>query len=149
MESQFLPASKISGTMYKKNIVVSVKCMMWKACRSPTLIIWKQLLISNARNGVRWLVLGFLQVGPAPVCLKISAWIAERETYRMLPLSTQLFSHWSIVNTLNLKIAFVAGPAWKILLPVLHKYAGKFIEKSASFMKICKQSFARLLSQVR
>ncbi len=30
------------------------------------------------------------------ICLQISAWIAWRETYRIRPLSTHLFSHWSI-----------------------------------------------------
>ncbi len=35
-------------------------------------------------------------MGPAQIWLKISASIAWRETYRMLPLSTHLFSHWSI-----------------------------------------------------
>jgi hypothetical protein len=36
------------------------------------------------------------RMGPAPICLKISARIAERETYRMIPLKPRLFSHWSI-----------------------------------------------------
>jgi hypothetical protein len=36
------------------------------------------------------------RMGPAPICLKISAIIAERETYGTIPLSTHLFSHWSI-----------------------------------------------------
>jgi hypothetical protein len=35
-------------------------------------------------------------MGPAQIWLKISAWIAWRETYPMLLLSTHLFSHWSI-----------------------------------------------------
>jgi hypothetical protein len=35
-------------------------------------------------------------IGLAPICLKISARIAQRETYRMIPLKTRLFSHWSI-----------------------------------------------------
>jgi hypothetical protein len=33
---------------------------------------------------------------PALNCLKISARIASRETYRMIPNSIHLFSHWSI-----------------------------------------------------
>ncbi len=36
------------------------------------------------------------RTGPAPICLKISARIAERETYRLIPVKTRLFSHWSI-----------------------------------------------------
>ncbi len=36
------------------------------------------------------------RMGPAPICLKISARIAERETYRKIPLKTRLFSNWSI-----------------------------------------------------
>jgi hypothetical protein len=37
-------------------------------------------------------------MGPAraQILLKISAWIAWRETYRMLPLLTHFFSHWKI-----------------------------------------------------
>jgi hypothetical protein len=38
----------------------------------------------------------FHRMGPAPFFLKISARIAERETYRMILLKTRLFSHWSI-----------------------------------------------------
>ncbi len=33
---------------------------------------------------------------PSQILLKISAWIAWREIYRMLPLLTHLFSHWPI-----------------------------------------------------
>jgi hypothetical protein len=38
------------------------------------------------------------RTGPVPICSKISARKAERErgTYRMIPLKTRLFSHWSI-----------------------------------------------------
>jgi hypothetical protein len=35
------------------------------------------------------------RMGPAPICLKISARIAERETYRIIPLKNRLFSNWS------------------------------------------------------
>jgi hypothetical protein len=35
-------------------------------------------------------------MGPAPICLKISAITADRETYRMILLSTHLFSYCSI-----------------------------------------------------
>jgi hypothetical protein len=35
-------------------------------------------------------------MGPAQILLKISARIASRETYRMILLSTPLFSHWLI-----------------------------------------------------
>ncbi len=41
------------------------------------------------------------RMGPATICLKISARIAERETYRMIPLKTCLFSHWSIPLSLG------------------------------------------------
>jgi hypothetical protein len=40
------------------------------------------------------------RMGPAPICLKISARIAERETYRMILMKTRLFSHWSIPLTI-------------------------------------------------
>jgi hypothetical protein len=36
------------------------------------------------------------RMGPAPICLKTSARIASKDTYRMIILSTHLFSHWSI-----------------------------------------------------
>jgi hypothetical protein len=42
-ESRLLPSSQISGRMY--NTVVSIKCMMWKACRSPTLCRYLKLII--------------------------------------------------------------------------------------------------------
>ncbi len=35
-------------------------------------------------------------MGPATIYSKISLRIAERETYRMIPLKTRLFAHWSI-----------------------------------------------------
>jgi antibiotic biosynthesis monooxygenase (ABM) superfamily enzyme len=46
----------------------------------------------------------FQRMGPAPICLTISARIAERVTYRMIPLKTRLFSHWSI--PLNLCVLY-------------------------------------------
>ncbi len=48
------------------------------------------------------------RIGPAPICLKISARIAERETYPMIPLKTRLFSHWSI--PLNLCVLYYRSP---------------------------------------
>jgi hypothetical protein len=36
------------------------------------------------------------KMGPAQILLKISTRLAYRETYRMILLSTPLFSHWSI-----------------------------------------------------
>jgi hypothetical protein len=59
-----------------------------------------QLFISNDRNRVRWVVASH-RMGPAPICLKISARIAERETYRMRTLSTRLFSLVNIVPLIN------------------------------------------------
>jgi hypothetical protein len=35
-------------------------------------------------------------MGLASICLKITARRAYNQTYRMIPLSTPLFSHWSI-----------------------------------------------------
>ncbi len=105
MESRSLPISQISGRMY--NTVVSIKCMTWKVCRSPTLIA---LLGNNYRLQI--IETGFAEqfyashrMGPAPICLKISTRIAERETYRMIPLKTRLFSHWSIPLTYALAIS--------------------------------------------
>ncbi len=59
-------------------------------------VIWKQWFISNDRNRVRWVVFSSHRIEPASVYIKISAWIASRETYLMLPLSTHLFSHYQI-----------------------------------------------------
>ncbi len=57
-----LASSQISGRMY--NSVVSIKRMMWKVCCSPSLCCYlKQLLISNDRNRVRWVVLGLSEDG--------------------------------------------------------------------------------------
>ncbi len=74
---------------------LSVWCEKGDAARHYA-VIGKQLLISNDRNRVRWVVLGLSQDGAALICLKILAWTVLRETYRMLPLSTHLFSHWLI-----------------------------------------------------
>ncbi len=43
---------------------------------------------------------------PALIFLKISARIALRETFRMITLSTRLFSHWSIPLKRRLKKKF-------------------------------------------
>jgi hypothetical protein len=99
-EFQFFPSSQISGRMF--NTVVSVKCMMWKACRSPTLYadIGIQLLFANNRNRVRGAVLGLSQDGACTDLfenLTVNTWREIYCTvYRILPLSNHLFSHWSI-----------------------------------------------------
>ncbi len=43
MKSQFLLSSQISGRMY--NTVVSIKCIMWEVCRSPTLCRYWETII--------------------------------------------------------------------------------------------------------
>ncbi len=43
MQFRFLPSSQILGRMY--NTVVSMKCTMWKVCRSPTLCRYLQTII--------------------------------------------------------------------------------------------------------
>jgi hypothetical protein len=60
-------------------------------------VIGNQLFISNDRNRVRCVVLGLLQYG---ACTDFFENL--RETYRMLPLSNHLFSHWSIPLTVLL-----------------------------------------------
>jgi hypothetical protein len=53
-----------------------------------------------------------------------------------------LYKCYSQVNVfVQLFNLFVAGAAQKILQPFLHKQADKYIEKSASFMTLCGQSF--------
>ncbi len=91
----FLPSSQISGRMY--NTDVSIKCMMWKVFRSPTPCLCRYLQTifeCKWHNRARWVVLGLLQDGACTHLKKISARIGE--TNRLLPLSTHLFSHWSI-----------------------------------------------------
>jgi hypothetical protein len=46
-------------------------------------------------------------MGPAQILLKISARIAERETYQMILLSTPLFSHWSIPLRRNITLKHI------------------------------------------
>ncbi len=73
---------------------ISVRCEKCVAARHFD-VICKQLLnandikgsLSSFRPSTGWAL---------PISLKISARIAYRETYRMLTLSTHLFSHWSI-----------------------------------------------------
>jgi hypothetical protein len=65
-------------------------------------VTWKDLLWrADLYRGGCTLYTGFAEQFYAyhrmkPICLKISARIAERETYRMILLKTRLFSHWSI-----------------------------------------------------
>ncbi len=77
----------------------SVWCMgmMWKVRRSPTLCRYWETIVD-----FKWQKQGSLSSfrplsgwGLHRFVWKISAWKAERETYRMIPLSTHLFSHWS------------------------------------------------------
>ncbi len=95
MESRSFPTSQISGRMYNTVVQLSVWCEECVAARHYA-VICKQLLNANDINRVRWVLLGLLQDGPALISFIISARIAWRETYRMLPLSTHLYSHWSI-----------------------------------------------------
>jgi hypothetical protein len=59
--------------------------------------IWKQFLISNDRNNVCWEVLGLSQDG---ACIDLVENLSENSLkvdLSLLPLSTHLFSHWSIL----------------------------------------------------
>ncbi len=99
MKFRFLPSSQISGRMY--NTVVSIKCLMWKVCRSPTLCRSLQPiigLISNERNRVRWVILGLSEDGTCTDLSENSSvnslnWNLSNAT---MPLPTHLFSHWSM-----------------------------------------------------
>ncbi len=99
MDSWLLPSSQIVGTMY--NTVVSIKCMMWKVCRSPTLYSYlKQLLNANGINRVRWVVLGLSQDG---ACNYLIENLSEKSLNGDATLSSHLFSHWLIpLMSLNL-----------------------------------------------
>ncbi len=56
-------------------------------------VIWKQLLFANDRNRVRGAAFGLSQDG---ACTNLFENFREHssKTYRMIPLSTRLFSHW-------------------------------------------------------
>ncbi len=59
-------------------------------------VIWKQLLISNYRNMVRWV--GSFRPLRGWACTDLFDNFSEnfRETYRMILTSSLLFSHWSL-----------------------------------------------------
>jgi hypothetical protein len=56
----------------------------------------KQLLIANEKNRFRWVVLCLPQDGACIDLFENHSKNSLKKTYRMLPLSTHLFSHWSI-----------------------------------------------------
>ncbi len=104
-------------------------------------------MISNDKNRVRWVVLGLSQDGPAPICLKISVWIAKRETYRMLPLSTHLFSHWSIPlrgGDLAWKVAVMTR--WKQLIGRIHVEIIEWFIEVQAILRLYTGRMIRLLA---
>ncbi len=85
---------------------IQYRCFIWvydvKSTEQPDTIAF---LGNNFRLQIieTWFAEQFYvshRMGPAPICLKISARIAERETYRMTTENTPLFS---LVNTFKAK----------------------------------------------
>ncbi len=79
-------------------VVSIMKGIMWKVYCSLTLCLCLETIIDS-----KWQKQASLsifraphRIWPAPICLKISAWIAKSKTSWMIALSTQIFSHWSI-----------------------------------------------------
>ncbi len=80
---------------YRGGCQWSVWCEKCLAARHFS-VIGKQLL-QIIETGFAEQFYASHRMGPAPISLKISARIAERETYRMILLKIRrLFSHWSI-----------------------------------------------------
>ncbi len=93
---RFFASFQISGRMY--NCVVSIKCMMWKVFRS------KQLLLSNDRNRVRWVVLGLSEDGVCTDLFKnVSVNSLKEDLSDATTFNPPLFS---LVNTFNFKAWF-------------------------------------------
>jgi hypothetical protein len=108
---------------------------------------------SNDRNRVCWVVLGLLQDGACTDLVEISAWIAWRQTYRMLPISTHLFSHWSIplrglftphtskANTrLTTGLNNISGFSRKAVGRFPTRLLGDFLHRYCSLYHICNCS---------
>ncbi len=75
MESRSLPTFQILGRMY--NTAVSIKCMMWKFCHSPTLcrylktiIIEKTLSIYSTRIVIRYPGFSIIEISNTSLCVK-------------------------------------------------------------------------------
>ncbi len=90
MDSRFLASSQISGRCTIALFQLSLWCENCVAARHYA-VIFKQLLKANDRNRVCWIVSGLPRDGACTDLLENFS-----ETYRMLLLSTPLFSHWSI-----------------------------------------------------
>jgi hypothetical protein len=72
----------------------------WVECSS---IRWVSLQATGKNYSLQIIETGFAEqfyashrMGPAPICLKISVRIALWDPYRMIALTTRLFSDWSI-----------------------------------------------------
>jgi hypothetical protein len=104
IESWFLPSSQTSGRMY--NTVVSVKWMIWKVCRSPTLCrYWKTMIdFKWQKQGSQSSFRPLTGWGRTDSFENFSVKSLKRD-YRMILTSTLLFSHWSI--PLNIELFFL------------------------------------------
>ncbi len=102
MESGFLQSSPLLGTV--PLFQLSALCQNCNPAQNWCRL-WKQLLYSNYRNRVRWILLASHRMESPSICLKISAWIALSKTYQIIPLSSKLFSHLvNILSVLNAAI---------------------------------------------
>jgi hypothetical protein len=82
-----------SGSTRQKDTVPTVPVPVPQHCLPPR--------EKNNKRDARWVGTPTVLAGPRieQICLKISACTAESETYRIISLSTHLFSHWSIPLT--------------------------------------------------
>ncbi len=94
------PSSQISGMMY--NTVVSIKCIMWKVCRSPTLCRYLKTIIDS-----KWQKQGSLSsFRPLTDGACTDLFDNFSDNSLMIPNSTHLFSHWSIpLKFLSVKLS--------------------------------------------
>jgi hypothetical protein len=89
--------------MYIVHTVVSIKCMLWKVCRSPTLTI----ALSGNNYSLQIIETGFAKqfyashrVGPASICLKIHEYSLKQDLSNDTTDNPPLFS---LVNTFKVQ----------------------------------------------
>ncbi len=130
-ESWFLPSSQISGGCTIPLFQLSVWCEKFVAARHYA-VIWNQLLISNDRNRVRWVVLGLSQDG---ACTDLFENFSENSLKGDLPNDTTLTPPlFSLVNTFNI---FIAMKPMRIPADPEHSVSNFGTWKGGSDYRVC------------
>jgi hypothetical protein len=106
MESRFYRLFKHRGGCTIPQL--SVWCENCVAARHYIALLWNNFSLQIIETGFAEQFYASHRMGPAPICLQISANRAEREICRMILLSTHLFSLWSI----PLKYTFYGNATW-------------------------------------